>query len=239
MGSIVRFHALASAGSGRGMPAGQGSSAGQLSENQRIVRSSRSTVMPADPASMASSFLPSLSACELTVENLRFLQPAYTRATVKRLSVPDMPLSIGKITRLSTAKLPRGQNCSIGYSTGMELRDIVTWVDARLKATGLSDRSAGKKAGHQYAITNMRRTLKNGAGSLPKVKTLADLAKVLGDPPAGLLDVVHTVGAAEPLGPMRAPTDLELLEAELADIRAREVRILSAIAEIKAARKAG
>jgi hypothetical protein len=77
----------------------------------------------------------------------------------------------------------------------MELKEVVEWVDARLNALDLSDTRAEKKARAPSAIQNMRKTLRNGYGSLPKVGTLRALAKVLGDPPPGLFEPLAPLGA--------------------------------------------
>jgi hypothetical protein len=75
----------------------------------------------------------------------------------------------------------------------MDLKDVLAWVDTRLKALGLSDRQAEGKAGTPSLIQNMRKTIRNGHGSLPKVPSLRKLGKVLGDEPPGLY---------EPLAPL-------------------------------------
>ncbi len=190
MGSVIRFpelHARASgAGSGRGTPDGH-LAPGQLSENHCIVRSSRRTCMSA-PASIAGSFLVSRSARQDTVEISNPSESAYARATVISCSMPVMtPISV-KLLRKSTAILLRDRSVDSSYPTGMELRDVIAWVDARQSALGLSDRQAEKRANSPSLIQNMRKTLKKGQGSLPKLGSLRALADVLGDPPPDLFE---------------------------------------------------
>lgn len=219
MGTVVAFH-------GRGTSAGQGVSAGQLSENQRNVRSRRPTVIPAPP-SIARSFLPSRKTRELTVETVNRLLSAYARATVSSPSVPDMTPLWVRLPDKSMGLLPRAHDHLFGYFTEMELKDILAWIDARKEATGLSDLQASKKAGHPYVIQNMRKTLRNGHGSRPKVETLKDLAKVLGEPPAALFDST-AIGE-----------DLEtVLETRLAALEAEAERVRTTLQVIRETKQA-
>lgn len=82
----------------------------------------------------------------------------------------------------------------------MELTEVLEWIDRQLEAKGLSDLAAEKASRCPSLIQNIRKTIKNGHGSLPKPANLAKLAKVLGDPPPRLL---------EPLAPLRANADNE------------------------------
>lgn len=253
MGMVVRFpgrHARASAGSraeaeGRGMSSGQGASEGQLSENHCNVRSRRSTVIPA-PSSIARNFLPSRKASELTVENFNCFPLArahtqYARATASSASVPDMDPVLVKLPGLSTAILPSAHSPAFGYFTDMELRDILAWIDVRLEAKGLSDDRASKLSRHPYVIQNMRKTLRKGHGSLPKAGTLADLARVLGEPPAGLSEpMAHTAGAEPaPPSPTAAITDLDRLRAREFELLAELSSVRTAIDMVEKIRKAG
>jgi hypothetical protein len=108
----------------------------------------------------------------------------------------------------------------------MGVDEILAWVDRRLEAKKLTAAKASRLAGHPYLIQNMRKTARNGHGSLPKTQSLHDLAKVLEDPPAGLL---------QPF----ASSDLEMLEKELVEIDRRRERLITAIAVIKETRDAG
>jgi len=146
-----------------------------------------------------------------------------------------------KLPDLSTAILPSEQSPVVGYFTDMELRDILAWIDAQLPVKGLKDDSASKLSGHPYAIQNMRKTLRNGRGSLPKAKTLADIARVLGSPPHGLKEpVTHTQNdPISPAPPPGEPTDLDRLRARRADVAAELARIDAAIAMVEQIRQAG
>lgn len=238
MGIVLRFqrHALASTGerAGLGTSAGQGAS-GQLSENHCNVRSRRRVEISA-PSTIAPSFLPSRKASELTVESFNCRPSAYARATAKSWSISDMPPVSVKLPAMSTAVLPRTPERGFGYPTEMELRDILTWIDQQLEARGISATEAERQAGHPYMIQNMRKTLRNGHGSVPKTQSLAKLAKVLGNAPPGLLEPIE--GFHLP-APPRELSDLELLEQQLADIDRQRERIIEAISLIKAARKSG
>lgn len=94
---------------------------------------------------------------------------------------------------MSTAKLPDAPVCSPGYSTGMNLKDILDRVEARLSALGLSADGASKRAGKPDAIRNMRRAVKTGRGG-PTAETVAALAPVLETTAAWLIE-----GAADDL----------------------------------------
>lgn len=104
----------------------------------------------------------------------------------------------------------------------MELKEILAWIDERKVALdGPSDSEIEKRAKCPSLIQNIRKTLKNGHGSLPKASSLAALAKVLGNPPAGLL---------EPLSPLSGhpkqsddPAIIEL-RAKQAEYRQKEIK---------------
>jgi hypothetical protein len=123
----------------------------------------------------------------------------------------------------------------------MELRDILAWIDERRKAKHLSDDKASKLSGHPYVIQNMRKTLRRGHGSLPKAGTLADLARVLGEPPKGLADpMTHTAGTEpEPPSPPTAMSDLDRLEAREFELLSELASVRTAIDMVRKIRKAG
>lgn len=188
MGEVIRFpvHAAVSPtarqGDGRGTDDGQLSLSGQLSENHCIARSSRRTWMSA-PDSIAANFLPSSKTRELTVDSPTRSISEYARATASSCSIPFMtPLSVC-VPKKSTVVLPKAKILGAGYSTGMEVSEILEWIERRLVAKDISAARASTLAvGHPDAIRNMQR----GFGK-PKIETLQRLAEVLGDPPAGLL----------------------------------------------------
>lgn len=173
-------------GNGRGTSAGQ-SAAGQLSENHCIVFSNRRTWISA-PRSIAPSFLVSPSARQLTVDKSKPSDAAYARATVISCAMPLINDISVKLLRKSTANLLRDDPVNSGYSTAMELKDVLAWIDTRKRVLGLSDAEVEKKAGRPSLVQNMRKTIKNGHGSLPKVASLRALAEVLGEAPAALLE---------------------------------------------------
>lgn len=214
----------AGSGWGRGTPAGH-SASGQWSENHCIALSSRRTWMSA-PDSMAESFLPSSKARELTVERPTPSCSAYVRATTSKCSMLDMaPISV-ILPRKSTAILPNAPSTRPGYITGMELSEILAWVDFRKAALGIkSDAAVSKKAGHPDVIRNMRRGL-----SRPKTAALRDLAKVLGNPPPGLFD--------EPSRSTGLPT-IEEMEAELVALRRQAEELEITINVLRARKRAG
>lgn len=225
MGGIViafpkRGHSAASTadGAGRGMSDGQ-SALGQWSENHCIVLSSRRTLMSAPP-SIAPSFLESPSARQLTADKASRSASAYVRATVSNFSMPVMPETSVKLLRKSTAFLLRDAPFHSGYLTGMELKDILAWIDERLAANKLSDTKAEKRAKTPSLIQNIRKSVKNDYGSLPKGSSLAALAKVLGNPPAGLLEPIKPLGRPSSKSDL---SDLEELRAEQAAYREKEL----------------
>jgi hypothetical protein len=146
------------------------------------------------PRSIAGNFLVSPSARQLTVDKSKPSDSAYARATAMSCSMPVMDAVSVKLLRKSTAFLLRDRSWDSGYPTGMELKDVIAWVDRRLSALDLSDRQAEALAKRASLIQNMRKTLRKGHGSLPKVASLRDLAKVLGEPPAGLFEPLAPLG---------------------------------------------
>lgn len=151
----------------------------------------------------------------------------------------DISSVLVKLPDLSMAILPRETVGAVGYITGMELAEVLAWINARLKALGRKDEWAEKQAGHPYAIRNIRKTVKNGHGSIPKTSTLADLAEVLGEAPAGLLKPLKPIKPKTPRSPRQELSDLEKLRVRLAEVRQEEAEILSAIRMIEQVRRAG
>lgn len=123
----------------------------------------------------------------------------------------------------------------------MELRDVIAWVDARKAELGLSDSQAEKRSGCPSLIQNMRKTLKGGPKSLPKVASLRKLASVLGEPPPGLFDPLTPLGAPRNDRPVddraRLRQQLALYRQQEAEARANAEKIEFALAQLE--RKAG
>lgn len=213
-----RRHARASAVDlvGRGIPEGHARPEGQLSENQRIVRSSRRTWMSAPP-SMAPSFFESPNARQLTVESSRPSADAYVRAIVSNCSMPSMPPISVKLLPKSTAFLLRDHHGGSGYSTGMwTAKEILVWIDRRKKALGIpSDAAVERLAKKSSIVQNLRKTVRNGRGSIPKIAGLKALAAALQDWPSEIF------GETSPLDGTPS-SDLERLRAEQAMHRQKE-----------------
>lgn len=215
MGTVIRFPrhsaaSLTSAGAGRGTSDGHGAS-GQCAENQRIPCSRRLTPMPA-PHSSAVSFLPSLKARVLTVANASCFSCEYLRATVRSWSMPVMEDISAILPQVSTVILPKAKNGFFGYPADMDRGQLLEWIDRRLKATGHNDSSASKLAGHTDMIRNIRRDR-----AMPKIESIRDLAKVLGDPPVELLAAPMPNGQAWTLEELRA--HLAAAEKQVHDIK--------------------
>jgi hypothetical protein len=155
------------------------SPSGQLSENQRIARSKRPTLISA-PSSKARSFLPSSKARELTVERGTSSNSAYARATLSKSLMADIGAMSVSLPVKSTAFLPGVEVFPSGYPTDMELAVILQNIERLLKARGISADEASRKAGHPDAIRNAKRKLKRGSKGSMRADTLAALARVLG-----------------------------------------------------------
>lgn len=183
MGDVVEFrrHADASIGAddgfGRRTPSGQDTS-GQLSENHCIVRSSRRTCMSA-PFSMASSFLVSPKARQLTVDKLISCARAYARATWSNCSVPVMHGISVNLPDMSTAILPDALAVDTGSITAMDAKVILRNIDACLLAQRRTEHKVSKDAGHPDAIRNLRRAVARGKArvSLPMLQAIAKTLK--------------------------------------------------------------
>ncbi len=66
-----------------------------------------------------------------------------------------------------------------GHSTGMELRDILSRIERRLKAVKLSPDAASRAAGKPDAIRNLKRAIRDGGRAGVSTDTLRALAPVL------------------------------------------------------------
>lgn len=179
------------AGTGLGTSAGQ-SPAGQLSENHRIARSKRPTLISA-PSSSALSFLPSSSARELTVESGTPSKEAYARATVRSCSMPDMrPISVS-LPVLSTVKLPDAPFVSSGHSTGMNDKLLLANIERLMKVQGVTADAVSRKAKRPDAIRNLRRRVQGEKQGSWTLDTLADVAAALETSPWELLRPVGAI----------------------------------------------
>ncbi|HUI19955.1 MAG TPA: S24 family peptidase [Methylocella sp.] len=77
-----------------------------------------------------------------------------------------------------------------GYSTGMELEDVLSRIESRLKAVGLSAHAASLAARRPDAIRNLKRAVKNNDRRGITTETLVALAPVLKTTAAWLLEGV-------------------------------------------------
>jgi Peptidase S24-like len=111
------------------------------------------------------------------------------------------------------AILPDAFPCVFGYSTGMELEDVLTRIESRLRAVGLSAHAASLAAKRPDAIRNLKRAVKNNDRRGITTETLMALAPVLkttaawllegvGDPtPGNIVQVVGRIGAGVEIQP--------------------------------------
>jgi hypothetical protein len=100
-----------------------------------------------------------------------------------------------------------------GYSTGMDLEDVLTRIESRLKAVGLSAHAASLAARRPDAIRNLKRAVKKHDRRGITTETLVALAPVLkttaawllegvGDPaPGNVVQVVGRIGAGAEILP--------------------------------------
>jgi hypothetical protein len=95
--------------------------------------------------------------------------------------------------------LPGAKLTMFGYSTAMELEDVLFRIESRLKAVGLSAHAASLAAKRPDAIRNLKRAVKNHDRRGVTTETLMALAPVLKTTAAWLLE-----GVGEP-----TPSDLE------------------------------
>jgi Peptidase S24-like len=119
----------------------------------------------------------------------------------------------GIITVSVKAILPNAFPMKFGYSTGMDLDDVLTRIESRLKAVGLSAHAASLAAKRPDAIRNLKRAVKNNDRRGVTTETLMALAPVLkttaawllegiGDPnPGNVVQVVGRIGAGAEILP--------------------------------------
>ena len=100
-----------------------------------------------------------------------------------------------------------------GYSTAMELEDVLFRIESRLKAVGLSAHAASLAAKRPDAIRNLKRAVKNHDRRGVTTETLIALAPVLkttaawllegvGEPtPGNIVQVVGRIGAGAEILP--------------------------------------
>ena len=100
-----------------------------------------------------------------------------------------------------------------GYSTAMELEDVLFRIESRLKAVGLSAHAASLAANRPDAIRNLKRAVKNHDRRGVTTETLMALAPVLkttaawllegvGEPtPGNIVQVVGRIGAGAEILP--------------------------------------
>ncbi len=91
--------------------------------------------------------------------------------------------------------LPGATQAVYGYSTVMDLEDVLTRIESRLEALGLSAHAASIAAKKPDAIRNLKRAVKNGERRGVTTETLIALAPVLKTTAAWLLE---GVGEATP-----------------------------------------
>lgn len=200
-GAVVESGGECKVDAGRGIPSGQGES-GQLSENHRNTFSRRLTLMPA-PDSSAGSFLPSLHARELTVDNLTPSSSAYEWASFnKEPMLVILPLSVS-LPDKSTANLPGVPDLSCGHSTEMDLPVILSNIEARLKDLGQTEGWLLEESKHHDALRNLRRAIKRGKGGWT-MRTLSDIAAALKCTPGDLMRSPASVAAV----PIEEPATL-------------------------------
>jgi len=86
--------------------------------------------------------------------------------------------------------LPGASLTMFGYSTAMELEDVLFRIESRLKAVGLSAHAASLAAKRPDAIRNLKRAVKNHDRRGVTTETLMALAPVLKTKAAWLLEGV-------------------------------------------------
>lgn len=180
MGSVIRGpwrHARTSSKDGREISLGHSSSE-RFSANHPSARSSRLTLISAPPSS-AASFLPSSKTRELTVDKGTSFSAAYRRATMSSCSMPDIGAISVNLPVLSTVNLPDALPKHSGQSTGMDLAILLTNIEHRLEALGISSDEASRRAKRPDAIRNLRRKVATGAKGSMRADTLEALARVL------------------------------------------------------------
>ncbi len=109
--------------------------------------------------------------------------------------------------------LPGAELTVFGYTTGMELEDVLSRIESRLKAVDLSAHAASLAAKRPDAIRNLKRAVKNHDRRGVTTETLMALAPVLkttaawllegiGEPaPGNAVQVVGRIGAGAEILP--------------------------------------
>lgn len=100
----------------------------------------------------------------------------------------------GIITYIVKVMLPNAFSDVYGYSTAMELEDVLARIESRLKAVGLSAHAASLAAKKPDAIRNLKRAVKNHDRRGITTETLVALAPVLKTTAAWLLEGVSEPG---------------------------------------------
>ena len=131
----------------------------------------------------------------------------------------EQPLAGGAIQtlryiyRIVKVFLPDALGTMYGYSTVMDLEDVLTRIESRLSALGLSAHAASLAAKKPDAIRNLKRAVKSGDRRGVTTETLTALAPVLkttaawllegvGDPtPGNRVRVVGRIGAGAEIQP--------------------------------------
>lgn len=89
---------------------------------------------------------------------------------------------------MSTVILPDAPLEEAGHSTGMELQDILSRIERRLKAVKLTPDAASRAAGKPDAIRNIKRAVRDGARTGVSTDTIRALAPVLKTSASWLLE---------------------------------------------------
>jgi Peptidase S24-like len=109
--------------------------------------------------------------------------------------------------------LPGADLTIFGYPTGMELEDVLSRIESRLRTVGLSAHAASLAAKRPDAIRNLKRAVKNNDRRGITTETLMALAPVLkttaawllegfGDPtPGNAVQVAGRIGAGAEIQP--------------------------------------
>jgi SOS-response transcriptional repressor LexA len=109
-------------------------------------------------------------------------------------------VDVGRMTDLSTVKLPDAQKIQMRHPLGM-VHDILRRVERRLLALGISASAAGQMAGAPDAIRNLQRAAKDASRQGITTTTLMKLAPVLRTSVEWLLE---GKGPEEPIDEPRA-----------------------------------
>ncbi|TGD98080.1 S24 family peptidase [Methylobacterium nonmethylotrophicum] len=128
-----------------------------------------------------------------------------------------------KIPGKSMAFLPVSRLNRSGQITAMELADILSRIDRRLQALGISEHAAGIAAGKPDAIRNLRRAIEKDGRQGMSTATLNALAPVLRTTPVWLFAGVGREDLDATVG--NKPSSLAPVE-EIVSVDQRSVRVL-------------